>query len=220
LSFNYYANSQVYDARADYISKERTVIKKTSEDGTVTETVAPVNDYYINNTINDLYGGNANLYNNTEQSQTTTTSSTDTAPPSIDQTKANENNSGPDTPQQSDVAAGTTADDAQKIKLTDATQYASLETIDFTMGRNDNTALSKSYKLVCTISSNDPNDTQVFSSSVLSDELNPVDLSQPFEVPWNKFSPPIVMELPSTFNVFTVRLLGTPHVYKTNLIFD
>jgi hypothetical protein len=220
LSFNYYANSQVYDARADYISKERTVIKKTSEDGTVTETVAPVNDYYINNTINDLYGGNANLYNNTEQSQTTTTTSTNTAPPSIDQTKANENNSGPDTPQQSDVATGTTANDAQRIKLTDATQYASLETIDFTIDINGNTALSKSYKLVCTISSNDPNDTQVFSSSVLSDELNPVDLSQSFEVSWDKFSPPIVMELPSTFNVFTVRLLGTPHLYKTNLIFD
>jgi hypothetical protein len=219
LSFNYYANSQVYDPRADYISKERTVIKETSDNGTVTETVAPVNEYYINNTINDLYGGSANKYNNIEQTQTTSTS-TNAEQPSINQTKANENNSGPNTPQQSNVATGTTANDAQRIKLTSATQYVSLENIDFYIDINGNTALSKDYKLLCTISSSDPNETQVFSTGVLSEELNPVDLSQTFEVSWDKFSPPIVMELPKTFNVFTVRLLGTAFSYKTNLIID
>lgn len=221
LSFNYYSNSQVYDARADYISKERTIIKKESEDGSVTETVAPVSQtgYYVNNTINDLYGGSANKYNNNEPLQTTSTS-TNATQPTVDQAKANENNSGPNTPQQINVATGTTSNDAQRIKLTSATQYASLELIDFTLDINGNTALSKDYKLVCTISSSDPNETQVFSSVILSEELNPVDSSQSFEVSWNKFAPSIVMELPSTFNVFTVRLVGTAFSYKTNLIRD
>lgn len=221
LSFNYYANSQVYDARADYISKERTVIRKASENGTVTEIIAPVNDsgYYINNTINDLYDGNANAYNNGDILKTTSTT-TSSSQPTVNQTKANENNSGPNTPQQSNVATGTTASDAQRIKLTDPTRYASLGIIDFTIDINGNTPLSKDYKLLCTISSSDPNETQVLSTGVLSQELNPVDLSQSFEISWGEFSPDYNILIPRTFNVFTVRLLGTPHVYKTNLIFD
>jgi hypothetical protein len=224
LSFNYYANTHVYDARADYISKEPTKIK--FKDGSTKVAEGPTDSYYINNLINDQYFGDANLYDNEAESlkngeNVSTTNDSTIATPTVNQEAANENSSGPNTPQQSNTPIGTTSSDAAKIALKSATQYADLQLIDFEIGRKDsldNTALSKDYKLVCTISSSDPNETQVFSSQILTDELSAVDLYQNFEIGWNKFSPEILFELPSTFNVFTVRLVGTSNAYKTNLI--
>ena len=55
LSFNYFANTHVYDSRADYISKNRPSWQVTSKDSNgniTTETVqAPLSEYYINDGI-------------------------------------------------------------------------------------------------------------------------------------------------------------------------
>lgn len=218
LSFNYYANSQVYDARADYISKERTSIKKT-ENGQITETLAPesTTGYYLNNLVNDQYNGNANSYDIIEK---TVSSSSSSSEPTINQVEANDNNSGPNSPQQSNVATGTTEDDISRINLNVGTLFTSLELVDFTIDLTGTSPLSKSYKLICAIESNDPNETQVYSTEVLSQELNAVDLSQSFEVPISAFSPQLPSVLPSSYTMFTVRLYGTSYRYITNLIKD
>ena len=76
LSFNYFANTQVYDPRADYISKERPIIELFDKDGNSLNKAKDVPEsatgYYINNLINDTYNGNVNKF--VDASVETTTS--------------------------------------------------------------------------------------------------------------------------------------------------
>lgn len=65
LSFNYYANSQVYDARADYISATpppNPLGKDVNGNALLGPAYSPTG-YYINNDVNDMYNGDANAYN-------------------------------------------------------------------------------------------------------------------------------------------------------------
>lgn len=69
LSFNYYANTQVYDPRADYISKERTVTRIKDKAGKESTKTAPISDTnnYVNNLMNDNYFGDNNLFNKSDK---------------------------------------------------------------------------------------------------------------------------------------------------------
>jgi hypothetical protein len=67
LSFNYFANTQVYDPRADYLSKNKppTKAKKLEDtDSTKKEFESPLSPtgYYLNNIIDDLYKGDVNKF--------------------------------------------------------------------------------------------------------------------------------------------------------------
>jgi len=101
LSFNYFANAQVYDPRADYLSinKPPNKIKKVTVDGVTTEKefespLSPTG-YYLNNIIDDLYKGDVNKF--IDGGIETTEDIIDNTP-NLDQEKLNEDvNSGEQT---------------------------------------------------------------------------------------------------------------------------
>lgn len=87
LSFNYFANSQVYDPRADYLSVIAPEIKNFNPDGTEsgTSTIGTSKtDWFITNLVNDKYNGNVNKLNTTETNSTT-------IPSDVDQTATSAN---------------------------------------------------------------------------------------------------------------------------------
>lgn len=74
LSFNYFANTQVYDPRADYISRNRPTEVKSIDPVTKLPVIGPVTEtesgYYLNN------GFSGNMNENSEFNNTTTTVTT------------------------------------------------------------------------------------------------------------------------------------------------
>jgi hypothetical protein len=94
LSFNYFANTHVYDPRADYISlnKPETKVKTKVVNGVVeTEVIGTRTSetgYYINNIVDDVYGGDVNRF---IESDVTTTETIIDNTPQVDQGVANEN---------------------------------------------------------------------------------------------------------------------------------
>ncbi len=72
LSFNYFANSQVYDPRADYLSVIPPVIKTFNADGTEGPSTIGTSktDWFITNLVNDKYNGNVNKVNTTVTTET------------------------------------------------------------------------------------------------------------------------------------------------------
>jgi hypothetical protein len=161
LSFNYYANTQVYDARADYISKDKPIIKVKNTDNTVTtkEVKDSTTGYYINNTINDSYFGDLNNYTETNTSNNDQTT---------DQIKTSEkvyNAAGQE-------IYGGTQTDIDRITLTDISYLNN--TISFHIRKKDKTdatPLSKGYYLLVTVSSL-KNTNEIYS---YSKELSLVD---------------------------------------------
>jgi hypothetical protein len=183
LSFNYYANTHVYDARADYISKS-----KPNEE-------VPNNDsnYYINNTVNDLYGGSAVNYN--DQKETTTTAPVTAT---IDLGTSNEQNSDATKKQTTTPSAGDLITDVSKIKIGTSSYIKSggkiILNIVLTSG------LSKEYECDATIRSN-TNNTTVYNFPYKI-KLQPSDLNQTFETGAEELG---LTELPSDFT--TIKLL-------------
>lgn len=88
LSFNYFANTQVYDPRADYLSSNRPIINKKNEKGETIKSEVPLakNGYYINNLVDDTYNGNVNGLN-----KPVITEETINNDPDINQTISNNN---------------------------------------------------------------------------------------------------------------------------------
>lgn len=107
LSFNYYANSQVYDPRADYIAKTdqtNNKSKTTVEGGT--PTVTALRPYYLVN-------GVANVNSLVTKVDTPAEIANNT--PEIDQTAAEAAATGPETPKQSTETP--VGDDIERINL-------------------------------------------------------------------------------------------------------
>jgi hypothetical protein len=94
LSFNYFANTHVYDPRADYISKNKPATKFKTKivngvpevEGIITRTSET--GYYINNIVDDVYDGDVNKF---IDSDTITNETITDDTPQIDQEAANEN---------------------------------------------------------------------------------------------------------------------------------
>lgn len=152
LSFNYYANTHVYDARADYISKSKPIIKQQGQSDIEVSDNEP--NYYINNTVNDLYGGSAVNYNDRKET-------TSTAPVTFDQEKLSEKNSNATTSQTSLPLAGDLTTDVSKIKISSATYVKSTGTV--TVNLDLSSALSKDYEYNVTIRSNNQNNTTPYN---------------------------------------------------------
>jgi hypothetical protein len=156
LSFNYYANTHVYDARADYVSKSKPIIKVQGQ----ADKEVPDNEPngYINNTINDLYGGSAVNYN--EQNETNSNEVT----PTINQTASNEKNSDATTQQQSVSSTGTTGnliDDVKNVKISSAKYIKSTGKIIVNLTLTS--GLSKDYECDATIRSSNAANTTAYN---------------------------------------------------------
>lgn len=83
LSFNYFANTQVYDARADYISKDRVVVEQLESNGVkVGPPTTPTVTYSLNDGV---------LSSKNEKVGKPTFVDTPFAPPSIDQVATQDN---------------------------------------------------------------------------------------------------------------------------------
>ena len=200
LSFNYYANTQVYDPRADYISKNKPVIKikNDKEEIGVLEIKDNQSGYYINNTVNDTYFGDANKYNerNTIDVGETT--------PTFIQTQSNENSSGPKTPQTSTSTSGTGGDligDVSKIKVGSASYFKSdgriVLNIILTSG------LSQEYECDVSIRSNSNN--TVLYNFPYKVKINPSSLNQTFETGAKELG---LTELPDDYRAIKIFVNG------------
>jgi hypothetical protein len=109
LSFNYFANSQVYDPRADYISKDKP-LRKDKDGNDLAD--AP---YYLNNLIDEPpYNGSVKAY--IEGGTATNETITDNTP-EIDQEKAAEQASVAFGPQQSPAPQPTTIEKIECIDI-------------------------------------------------------------------------------------------------------
>lgn len=157
LSFNYYANTHVYDARADYISRSKPIIKVQGK----ADKEVPDNketDYFINNTINDLYGGSAVNYNDRKETNSNEVT------PTINQTSSNEKNSDATTPQQSVSSTGTTGnliDDVKNVKISSAKYIKSTGKIIVNLTLTS--GLSKDYECDATIRSSNAANTTAYN---------------------------------------------------------
>lgn len=221
LSFNYYANTQVYDARADYISKEKPFrkIKKTNPttgEITVSEIdVKSQNGYYINNLINDEYFGNANSFAYEGYYDENSGLITEETIGGQNQVLSSDKNDRKDSQTQLQTLF---EQDAEKLTVTNATYDGVV--VGFVIGRKnygDNSALSQAYKLVITVHSSDSNDKKVYYTSE-QPVLNAVDLVQNFSFTVPSLSPTI-SDFTNTYNILVVQLKGTPYRFKTNIAF-
>lgn len=222
LSFNYYANTQIYDARADYISKDKPFrkIKKTNPttgEITVSEIdVKSQNGYYINNLINDEYLGNANSFAYEGRYGENSGFITEETIGGQNQVTSSNKNDRKDSQTQLQVLF---EQDAEKLTVTNAT-YDSVGIV-FSIGRKnygDNSALSQNYKLVITVQSSDTNDKKVYYTSE-QPVLNATGLYQTFSFNVSSLSPTI-SDFTNKYNILVVQLKGTPYRFKTNITFN
>jgi hypothetical protein len=125
LSFNYYANTQVYDPRADYIAKVSDISTSlTGKERGYTDNEAQVS-------LDGVYGLVKGLRNlNTAIESTTTT--TDIPSPEINQELAADNATGPLSPEQDSNATttGTTIDDKKIISNISLKGYHKIKSDD------------------------------------------------------------------------------------------
>lgn len=216
LSFNYYANTQVYDARADYISKDKPFRKVKTKDGSVmTVDVKDQNGYYINNLINDEYFGNANTFAYEGRASDNGDFTTLESPNTQNQVSASERS---DANESQPEASTGPSDDANKIILTNVIYSNGI--VSFTIGRknsNDNVSLSQDYKLLITVQNGATDDMQVYVSNN-QPVLTATDLSQNFSFDITTLSP-IISDFTSNYNILIVQLKGTPYRLKTNIQF-
>jgi hypothetical protein len=214
LSFNYYANTHVYDARADYISLEKPFIKVRNQDNTISqkEVKDSATGYYINNLINDEYFGNANIFSNQVSVDGNFTVLENG--PTINQTAANDNASGSKSQQSQQMVQN----DAERLMISDA-QYEN-GNITFALTRRDmfdNTSLTQSYKLITTIQSTDS--TKVVYTYKTEEILDATDLAKNISFFTADLNPNGPSSLDSSYNIITVQLKATPYKLKANLKF-
>lgn len=148
LSFNYYANTHVYDARADYIAKSNG------------------SGYSIKNLINDDYDGNANAFAFGKVSDPNIISNNT---PSLDQVASNDNTTSSDGSQTQAPSAG--EEDIDRISLATAERLVNGD-INLRFTIDGSTSLSKEADFRAYITDNLTNNELGIGT------LNQVDLAQ------------------------------------------
>jgi hypothetical protein len=197
LSFNYYANTHVYDPRADYISKEKPIIKV--KNGPNKEVKDNNFGYYINNTVNDLYYGSAVEFN--ERNIT----DVGEVQPTPDQGAANDISSGPTSTQTSTSTTGVTGDiitDITRVKIASATYTIADGRIVLNIQLTE--GLTQEYECDATIRSSNAANTIAYNFPYKI-KLDPSALFQPFETGAIELG---LTELPSDYTTIKLFLNG------------
>jgi len=213
LSFNYYANSQVYDPRADYISKGKPFVKIKNEKGEIgqLEILGDPGDYYIHNEINDIYFGSANEFNERNVYDV------GAVQPTFIQTAASTNSSEQqETPVSSPITAEESTD-IERLVVTEAQVSKSNNTLEFNLGRRqgDNTSLSKDYE--CTVLLQSPTSQKVAECSLVL-QVKASDLFTSFSGAVDLF-PSLVGSIPQEYSNLVLKIKGTNKEIKATVIF-
>ncbi len=228
LSFNYYANTQVYDARADYISKDKPfkkVGRKTINDNgeTVISDIKTLNikdsasGYYINNLINDEYFGDANKFAYEGRASNNSDFITTESPNTQNQVLASDKSESG----QQEITSTGPSEDIDRLMLMNVVFDELLQQINFTVSKRnpsvDNSPLSQDYELILTVQNSDFSDKNVYVSSQ-EPVLSAVNQSQNFSFDISTLTPTI-SDFTNKYNIMVVQFKGTQYRLKTNIAF-
>lgn len=220
LSFNYFANTQVYDPRADYISAVKDIEgSKLSSDrktfGDKSKKSQLESNYAL---VRGLDSTNTPMSEISSSAINTTDDKVEPSNPTKDSKGTQIGGSKADNTQ---TTKQTTTSDFDKIKI--GSTYETMETtndgvVAFTIVRksnSDTSQLTKAYKLKVTIT-NINKSTETYQQ-ILSTELNQTELTQAFTVSFNETTPVCSgFELNNKYSL-SVELIGTGKSMKINL---